>query len=44
MPAKLRHKNGWLYGIVNEDTGQVHYWMAQKDGDNLIIPSDVVVL
>lgn len=44
MPAKLKHKNGWLYGIVNEDTGQVHYWTAQKDGDNLIIPSDVVVL
>lgn len=43
QPAKLRHANGWIYGIVS-DKGDVHSWQAREIDGKFMLPSDIVAL
>lgn len=38
QPAKLGHRNGWLYGLINVKTGAWHAWHAQREGDVVVSP------
>jgi hypothetical protein len=40
----LAQRNGWMYGVIHEETGRVHAWQAKGLDGAFLIPSDVVQL
>jgi hypothetical protein len=41
-PGTLRWEHGFVYGVVNDRTGDFHYWQARKCGGKWMLPSDMV--
>ncbi len=39
--GKLRWQRGWGYGLLNEKTGDVQLWQAQKTGGKWYLPTEV---
>lgn len=42
QPAKLGHRNGFLYGIINTRTGAWQAWQVTRDGNDWISPQGVL--
>lgn len=42
QPAKLGHRNGWLYGIINTKTGDWNAWQVVKENGSWISPLGIL--
>jgi hypothetical protein len=42
QPAKLGHRNGFLYGIINTKTGDWKAWQVSKENEVWISPQGVL--
>ena len=42
QPAKLGHRNGFLYGVINSRTGAWQAWQVVKDGTDWISPQGIL--
>ena len=42
QPAKLGHRNGWLYGIIHTKTGRWNAWPVVKEDGHWISPQGIL--